>query len=119
MKQSIISYTIIKCIVLAVLAIGFAVHYETANLPDIDRSIVLAEMPSLDESTLTDVESIDNGSLTDGDTHDEASADALPEISPDDYDGNIVIATADEVITMTVDADGIKHFTNHFITAVG
>ena len=37
------------------------------------------------------------------------------EINPDDYDGKIVIATADEVITMTIDDDGIKHFTNHMI----
>jgi len=47
--------------------------------------------------------------------------DAVPvqaEIDPDDYDGKIVIATADEVITMTIDDDGTKRFTNHMI-AIG
>ena len=39
----------------------------------------------------------------------------LAEVNPDDYDGKIVIATADEVITMTVDDDGVKSFTNHLI----
>jgi hypothetical protein len=39
----------------------------------------------------------------------------LTEVSPDDYDGDIVIATADEVITMTIDDDGVKHFTNHLV----
>ena len=37
------------------------------------------------------------------------------EVDPDDYSGEIVIATADEVITMTIDDDGIKHFTNHLV----
>ncbi len=32
----------------------------------------------------------------------------------DEYDGKIVIATAREVITMTI-VDGVKHFTNHLI----
>lgn len=45
------------------------------------------------------------------------SADTIPveTIQPDDYDGKIVIASAAEVITMTIDNDGIKHFTNHLI----
>jgi hypothetical protein len=37
-----------------------------------------------------------------------------PNVSQNDYDGKIVIATADEVITMQV-IDGVKHFTNHLI----
>ncbi len=37
------------------------------------------------------------------------------EVDPDDYSGEIVVATANEVITMTIDEDGIKHFTNHMI----
>jgi len=37
------------------------------------------------------------------------------EADPDDYDGEIVVATADEVITMTIGEDGIKHFTNHLV----
>jgi hypothetical protein len=45
----------------------------------------------------------------------EEDEDLQAEIDPDDYDGEIVIATADEVITMTIDDDGIKHFTNHLI----
>jgi hypothetical protein len=45
----------------------------------------------------------------------EEEDDLRAEIDPDDYDGTIVIATADEVITMTIDDDGIKHFTNHMI----
>ena len=39
----------------------------------------------------------------------------LPTINPDSYDGKIVIATADEVITMTIDDSGVKRFTNHLI----
>jgi len=45
----------------------------------------------------------------------EEDEDLQAEIDPDDYDGEIVIATADEVITMTIDEDGIKRFTNHMI----
>ncbi len=48
-----------------------------------------------------------------GEEYDDGDLNA--ELDPDDYDGTIVIATADEVITMTIDDDGIKHFTNHMV----
>jgi hypothetical protein len=38
----------------------------------------------------------------------------LSTINPDSYDGKIVIATADEVITMQT-IDGVKYFTNYLI----
>ena len=38
----------------------------------------------------------------------------LPTITPEHYDGKIVIATVDEIITMQT-IDGVKHFTNHLI----
>jgi len=89
--------------VLIVIIFGIFVHIETSDLPNIDRSaLALAELPALDK----------------GDPP-EVIADTLPEINPDDYAGEIVIATAEEVITMTVDEDGTKRFTNHFITSVG
>ena len=31
------------------------------------------------------------------------------------YDGEIVVATAREVITMQIDDNGVKHFTNHLL----
>lgn len=36
------------------------------------------------------------------------------DISPDEYEGEIVVASADEIITMQI-IDGVKHFTNHII----
>jgi len=38
------------------------------------------------------------------------------EINPDNFDGEIVVATSTEVITMQIDNNGVKHFTNHFIS---
>lgn len=35
-------------------------------------------------------------------------------VSPDDYEGVIMVATVKEVITMQI-IDGVKHFTNHLI----
>jgi len=35
-------------------------------------------------------------------------------VEPDEYDGEVIIATAREVITMQV-VDGVKTFTNHLI----
>ena len=47
----------------------------------------------------------------------EASQDDnLVEYTQDNgYDGTVVVATAREVITMQIDEDGVKHFTNHLL----
>lgn len=45
---------------------------------------------------------------------DKVVVNLVPVVNPNDYDGDIVIATADEVITMTV-VNGVKTFTNHLI----
>ena len=77
------------------------------QLPAIE-TITVAEMDDVDEF-------IDEEWADEEEDAEEYEEDAQAEIDPDDYDGKIIIATADEVITMTIDNDGIKHFTNHLV----
>ncbi len=76
---------------------------------------VIQEMVVADIEEVGDTYEIEEEVIDDDYYVEEDDEDLQAELDPDDYDGTIVIATADEVITMTIDDDGIKHFTNHMI----
>jgi hypothetical protein len=76
---------------------------------------VIQEMVVADIEEVGDTYEIEEEVIDDDYYVEEDDEDLQAELGPDDYDGTIVIATADEVITMTIDDDGIKHFTNHMI----
>ena len=81
------------------------------QLPEI-QEVVVADMEEAEDIYEVEEEVVDDDYEVD---YVEEEGDFQAELDPDDYDGAIVIATADEVITMTIDDDGIKHFTNHMV----
>ena len=84
------------------------------QLPAIE-TMAVAELEELDEVYDTEEYEEEFADTDDEEYVEEGEEDTLAELAPDDYDGKIVIATADEVITMTVDEDGVKRFTNHMV----
>ncbi len=108
---------------LIAFGIGMVVISVVAQLQlDLNRPGTYAmQLPAIEEMAVADVELEEVYDVEDYEEEvydvdeEECDEDLNAELDPDDYDGEIVIATADEVITMTIDDDGIKRFTNHMI----
>ena len=85
-----------------VMAIFVGVLTTLTYTPTTALAVVdMAELEALDYPALITVAEADD-------------VETVEEDPPDEYDGEIVVATGEEVITMTI-VDGVKTFTNHLL----
>lgn len=97
---------------ISVLIITLLVLASTSMLIDNNRTIEIAPIHVED---VVPIEVIDASEFKALDHIEPPPVDqGVETVEPDEYDGEIIVATAREVITMQV-VDGVKTFTNHLI----